>query len=26
MESSIIILNRNDLCWCKSGLKYKKLM
>lgn len=17
-------LNRNDLCWCKSGLKYKK--
>ena len=18
-----MILNRNDLCWCKSGLKYK---
>jgi methionyl aminopeptidase len=23
MRSNIMILNRNDLCWCKSGLKYK---
>lgn len=24
MENNTMNLNRNDLCWCKSGLKYKK--
>ena len=25
LDNKIVeMLNRNDLCWCKSGLKYKK--